>query len=143
MRRNPVSRLTSAATATWPPACATVRPEWSPSAPVIQFTLSCRCGHEPGSPETIAYVNVVRFVQARLAEDERAALSAPSQPATTRALREVSFKHQLVDRALDSVEWDFHAGSDDHVHEKAPLLGLLAAVYADHPDFEPRWSASR
>jgi len=92
-------------------------------------------------------MNVVSFVLARLAEDERVALSSMhrSRGATrglsTRGLRETAFKRRLVDDALRGVNWNFAQGEDGDVHAKQPVLGRLAMVYADHPDFDARWAS--
>lgn len=86
-------------------------------------------------------MNIVQFLEARLAEDERAAiteLNAGSQSA--RAVREVSFKRGLVDRVYRESNWDLRPGADEENHGGKPLLVQLAAIYADHPDFDPRWA---
>jgi hypothetical protein len=92
-------------------------------------------------------MNVVSFVLARIAEDERVALCSMHQNAgaaerglSTRGLRETAFKRRLVDDALRGVKWNFAHGEDGDVHAKQPVLGQLAMVYADHPDFDPRWA---
>jgi hypothetical protein len=92
-------------------------------------------------------MNVVGFVLARIAEDEQVALSSMHRSAvtrrglSTRGLREAAFKRQLVDDALRRVNWNFSQGEDGDVHAKQPVLGRLAMVYADHPDFDARWVA--
>jgi hypothetical protein len=86
-------------------------------------------------------MNVVRFILARIAEDERGELSSMRRGATpSRGLREAAFKRRLVDDALRSVEWNFARGEDNDLHVKQPVLGQLAMVYADHPDFDARWT---
>jgi hypothetical protein len=86
-------------------------------------------------------MNVVRFLFARIAEDERGELSSMRRGATPpRGLREEAFKRRLVDDALRSVEWNFARGEDNNLHMKQPALGQLAMVYADHPDFDARWT---
>jgi hypothetical protein len=92
-------------------------------------------------------MNVVSFVLARIAEDERMELRSMHRSAastgrglSTRGLRETAFKRRLVDDALRGVRWDFAHGEDNDVHAKRPVLGKLAMVYADHPDFDPRWT---
>lgn len=50
-----------------------------------------------------------------------------------------AFKRRLVDDALRGVEWNFARGEDNTLHVKQPVLGHLAMVYADHPDFDARW----
>jgi hypothetical protein len=86
-------------------------------------------------------VNVVGFILARIAEDERGELSSMRRGGSpSRALREAAFKRQLVDDALRSVEWNFTRGEDRDLHVKRPVLGQLAMVYADHPDFDARWA---
>lgn len=57
----------------------------------------------------------------------------------SRGLREAAFKRRLVNDALLSVEWNFARGEDNDVHAKQPVLGRLAMIYADHPDFDARW----
>jgi uncharacterized protein DUF6221 len=92
-------------------------------------------------------MNVVSFVLARIAEDERVALSSMHRSAgstrglSTRGLRETAFKRRLVDDALRGVSWNFAQGEDGDVHAKQPVLGRLAMVYADHPDFDARWAS--
>jgi len=93
-------------------------------------------------------MNVVSFVLARIAEDERMALSAMHRNAgaterglSTRGLRETAFKRQLINDALQRIPWNFAHGEDCDVHAKQPVLGQLAMVYADHPEFDPRWAA--
>ncbi|MGV7570838.1 DUF6221 family protein [Mycobacterium kansasii] len=86
-------------------------------------------------------MNVVRFVLARIAEDERVELSTPRGGARpSRGLREAAFKRRLVDDALRTVDWNFTRGEDSDLHVKQPVLGQLAMVYADHPDFDARWT---
>lgn len=92
-------------------------------------------------------MNVVRFLLARIAEDEQEALSAPRVgqhtmrrgAGPTRGLRETAFKRRVVEDALRRVKWNFAQGEDSHVHAQQPVLGLLALIYADHPDFDARW----
>jgi hypothetical protein len=92
-------------------------------------------------------MNVVSFVLARIAEDERVALSSMHRSAgstrglSTRGLRETAFKRRLVDDALRGVNWNFAQGEDGDVHAKQPVLGRLAMAYADHPDFDARWAS--
>jgi hypothetical protein len=45
------------------------------------------------------------------------------------------------DDALRGVNWSFAQGEDGDVHAKQPVLGRLAMVYADHPDFDARWAS--
>jgi hypothetical protein len=86
-------------------------------------------------------MNVVRFVLARIAEDERGELSSMRRGAgPSRGLREAAFKRRLVDDALRRVEWNFTLGEDNDLHVKLPVLGQLAMVYADHADFDARWT---
>ncbi|GAB5901301.1 DUF6221 family protein [Mycolicibacterium mageritense] len=86
-------------------------------------------------------MNVVRFVLARIAEDERGELSSLRRGgAPSRGLREAAFKRRLVDDALRNVQWNFARGEDDELHLKQPILGQLAMVYADHPDFDADWA---
>lgn len=83
----------------------------------------------------------MRFLLARIAEDERGELSSMRGGARpSRGLREAAFKRRLVDDALRNVEWNFARGEDSDVHLRQPVLGQLAMVYADHPDFDPHWT---
>ncbi|UNB52983.1 DUF6221 family protein [Mycolicibacterium sp. YH-1] len=90
-------------------------------------------------------MNVVSFVLARIAEDERVALNSMRRSAgltrglSTRGLREAAFKRRLADDALRRVNWNFAQGEDGDVHAKQRVLGRLAMVYADHPDFDAHW----
>jgi len=58
----------------------------------------------------------------------------------SRALREATFKRRLVDDALRSAGWNFTRGQDSDLDLKQPLLGQLALVYADHPEFDAHWT---
>lgn len=99
---------------------------------------------------------LVAFLKARLAEDEMWARHLPDEEAmvqgtmtgalsinhvrslrmvanTARVLREVEAKRRLVDRYAWLRE---HGDTGD----AAWVLPLLAAAYADHPDFRPDWA---
>jgi hypothetical protein len=69
-------------------------------------------------------MNVVRFILARIAEDERGQLSSMRRGARpSRGLREAAFKRRLVDDALRSVEWNFARGEDNDLHVNRPFSG--------------------
>jgi len=85
-------------------------------------------------------MNIVRFVLARIAEDEPELSSMRRSATPSRGLRQAAFKRRLVDDALRSVDWNFARGEDNDLHVKQPVLGKLAMVYADHPDFDARWT---
>lgn len=97
-------------------------------------------------------MSIVEFLEARLSEDEAAArvlpdsdmgppppgrafwvdtMSRPIWEPRARALREVAAKRAIV------------AGPDAFVleHWRAWVLGHLASVYADHPDYDQAWCA--
>ena len=106
----------------------------------MRADLASRMGGQGAVPRHNGEMNVVSFVLARIAEDERVALSSMHRSAgSTRGLRETAFKRRLVDDALRGVSWNFTRGGDGDIHAKQPVLGRLAMVYADHPDFDARW----
>jgi Family of unknown function (DUF6221) len=90
-------------------------------------------------------VTIVEFLRARLADDEAAAPYAISSltdwgefvrydPA--RVLREVAAKRAIIRLALSrrgAPPEESHVVIDE-------MVGALASVYADHPDFDPAWS---
>ncbi|KKE98591.1 hypothetical protein EB72_18985 [Mycobacterium sp. SWH-M1] len=61
---------------------------------------------------------------------------------STRGLLQTAFKRRLVNEALRGLTLNFGHGEDSDVHAKPPVLGQLAMMYADHPDFDRRWVRS-
>jgi len=93
-------------------------------------------------------MDIVEFLKARLDEDEREARICLNRWATEghgtrrrwdQQLREVAAKRRIVDLA-----WH-HLGDEEYgwgmEEAKRQMLGILATVYADHPDYDPGWAA--
>lgn len=93
--------------------------------------------------------DLVAFLEERLAEDERTAgASAPRRYVGTsmtdlrpaepesRALREVEAKRAMVARCQRDATDAANGTAYDLARE---VLGDLAAVYADHPDYREEW----
>lgn len=98
--------------------------------------------------------DIVEFLRARLDEDEAAAAHmdcpcaqdaalAPDCP--ERVQREAAAKRAIL--AIHEYEW---LGPDDAAWKGCPLdveewpcrtVRVLAAVYSDHPDYDPKWRA--
>jgi hypothetical protein len=117
------------------------RLQWPGSACRILRIGRCRFRSHAMTGWHNGEMNVLRLILARIAEDERGELSSMRRGATpSRGLREAAFKRRLVDDAPRSVEWNFARGEDNDLHVKQPILGQLAMVYADHPDFDARWT---
>jgi hypothetical protein len=89
----------------------------------------------------------VAFLRARLSEDEAVAKDWPDEmdvrwykvPTYTpeRVLREVEAKRAILSRYQSAVDHEddwYITGTLDGV------LHLLAAVYRDHPDYDPDWA---
>lgn len=86
-------------------------------------------------------MNLIQFLEARVAEDERAALAAFSEDRQqTRAMREVAFKRATLGEFWSAANWDFTRPTERQDYPR--LLTSLAAVYADHPDFDLNWAPS-
>lgn len=93
------------------------------------------------------------FLLARLAEDEEAAHVAHHDPA--RAFAECAAKRAIIEMHKVIVVWpegtggskyytggvDVCASCDERTHVPCPTLRALAAVYADHPDYQQEWAA--
>lgn len=94
-------------------------------------------------------MNIIEFLEARIAEDERAArdwerdgvaleafladgmVDVYDGEPWRRVLAECQAKRAIIARVSD-VEWAGYAVRDF-------ILEQLAAVYADHPDYQPEW----
>jgi hypothetical protein len=94
-------------------------------------------------------VDLTKFLQARLDEDDAEALklhdrldgNVPLQRAfAARMLREVEAKRKLIaaieraeaaSDAVDTIQLGYG------LHDE--LLGYMAAIYENHPDYDPAW----
>jgi hypothetical protein len=82
---------------------------------------------------------IIEFLDARLAEDEYGAthiglLPVPEADYHQQTLREVAAKRSIVHRYRDAPIEDVVLLVED--------VRDLAAVYADHPDYDPAWQPS-
>lgn len=103
-------------------------------------------------------MTIVEFLEARLAEDEQAALAAQnsvpwsandqdvasrhlSRHLPARVLREVVAKRAILREYVDSVKLhEDEAEAPDAVAALEIVVRHMASVYADHPEFEGRWA---
>ncbi|MBB6174814.1 hypothetical protein HNR23_004874 [Nocardiopsis mwathae] len=97
-------------------------------------------------------MTIVEFLSARLAEAEQVAHAAsPATGGPPRALADVQAKRRIINgyghayrACMGALE---HPGSSDAsgawsaLHAWRRALECLAAVYDDHPDFDPSWKA--
>ena len=96
-------------------------------------------------------MTITEFIEARLADDERDIGTRDHEP--DRASREVTAKRAMVAAVLhyESIidgEWgDCHdeqaiaAGlCPDHLPADTPALRTIAAIWADHDDYQPQWA---
>jgi hypothetical protein len=85
-------------------------------------------------------MTLIEFLLARIAEDEagaeRADYIADFNPA--RVLAECESKRRIVDECTGGLYWNVGC-SEGHEGNFENILALLAAVYADHPDYQPKW----
>ena len=85
-------------------------------------------------------MDVKEFLLARIAEDEEHAgrfvdlfPEGDMAPLFRRVLAECAAKRAIIEaHDLDDRRTDLHVSE--------PLLGILAAVYSDHPDYQEEWS---
>lgn len=108
-------------------------------------------------------MSIVEFLLARIAEDEEAVRDArldndddataewwmPGCWTRNRALAECAAKRAIIERhapagprwvgfpRADRQEW--YCTHDQHAYP-CPDARILAAVYADHPDYDPSWA---
>ncbi len=101
------------------------------------------------------------FLTARLDEDEAAAKAAfgpgialnwPALPAAVdvfvdrygplRAVREVEAKRKIVAEYVAAQAWSYPPGDGDEAVQEAlnSVVRHLAAVWSDHPDYDPAWN---
>lgn len=90
---------------------------------------------------TLAYMTIREFILARLAEDDATAT-------TDRERREIAAKRAMLAH-YDSAHYDPTAtysvvgaravGIHGWQPPPAQIICAVAAIYADHPDFEERW----
>ena len=114
-------------------------------------------------------MTLTEFLLARIAEDEadpwrgaeligtdrvvgraeREALAADEREWVARALAECVAKRRIVNghtgwhvcpNLTDEGYTDYGDGSGDEWEAICPTLRTLAAIYADHPDFNPDWT---
>lgn len=119
------------------------------------MTAEPRHGHESIQTTVDTYghllpdVTIVDFLLARIAEDEvgakrhavRAKIEVPGETlvwwerVAARVLAECEAKRRIVAEFTDS---NLYTIESEYLEEG--VLGALASVYADHPDFRPEWS---
>lgn len=88
-------------------------------------------------------MDIVEFLRARLDEDEHRTRQAwamsnrPDEaPRLRRAEREVEAKRRIVEACRPDPAMPVDSGR----FVAAMVLCTLAAVYADHPDYDPDWT---
>jgi hypothetical protein len=99
-------------------------------------------------------MTITEFLEARIADDERAALNAPkmSDPYDAdmaaftpelrqRMLAECAAKRALIaaSKAWEDQRLDANLWSMENLDES--VVGILAAVYKNHPDYQQEWAA--
>ncbi|MGH8605076.1 MAG: DUF6221 family protein [Gammaproteobacteria bacterium] len=98
-------------------------------------------------------MNIIEFLEARIAEDEAAALAASKQKwrakgwaieYAQRVLAECAAKRAIIKLAdlVESMDYQITrewGGDIDGTGED--ILKALAAVYKDHPDYQQEWVA--
>uniref|UniRef100_UPI003F493226 DUF6221 family protein n=1 Tax=Arthrobacter silvisoli TaxID=2291022 RepID=UPI003F493226 len=92
-------------------------------------------------------MNITEFLEARIAEDEAAARkdrrhwSEVPSPAFSadRVLRDVASKRELIKRLTYVADYAW-AGSYAVRDMGSEMIQALAAVYADHPDYQKEWA---
>lgn len=87
-------------------------------------------------------MSITEFLLARIAEDQEAARPFPGA-ADLRVLRECAAKRAIIGLADEALEAevkrrDASALGADLMHQDT--LRALAAVYSDHPDYQPEWA---
>lgn len=87
-------------------------------------------------------MDIIDFLEARIAEDETEArrgleqLGTAAATADLRAFAECKAKRKIIAHH-DRIDWDFEPAGDRDYMEK--FLFILAEVYADHPDYREDW----
>lgn len=89
-------------------------------------------------------MTLTEFLLARIAEDEAAAErvlldygGGDLESLEARVLAECEAKRRIVDRYSDDAIWPDYQGGYESATEDA--VRDLAAVYADHPDYDDAW----
>ena len=100
---------------------------------------------------------LLAFLNARLDEDEQIAPRHIARHDPARILREVAFKRAIMAEHYPGTTWDRDApgglkicageGGDGDTWQMAtrwpcPQVRQLAAIYSDHPDYDPEWKPS-
>jgi hypothetical protein len=80
----------------------------------------------------------VAVLRERLGEDEVAARAVGARYDPARVLREVEAKRALLTghEGVHRCDWGEHRGGD---FTPCKQVVTLAAVYRDHPDYDPEW----
>lgn len=87
-------------------------------------------------------MDIIDFLEARIAEDETEArrgleqLGTAAATADLRAFAECKAKRKIIAHH-HRIDWDFEPAGDRDYMEK--FLFILAEVYADHPDYREDW----
>lgn len=84
-------------------------------------------------------MNIVDFLLARIAEDEKRANYYAPALGTDRVLAESAAKCAII-KACRADHEDSIANGDDVLEVASEVLYALAAVYADHPDYQQEWA---
>jgi hypothetical protein len=90
--------------------------------------------------------DLVAFLNARLNDDEAEAASHAGPPSLrARQRREVEAKRKIIGEVVPAIfDLDYklieETALDRDVEAHLPLLHILAAIYRDHPDYDPSWT---
>lgn len=83
-------------------------------------------------------MGIAEFVRARLDEDEREANVCLARWREGQGVSRQRWDRQLREVKAKRVALDWYENDDDVV--MYPTIRAIAAIYADHPDFDPAWS---
>jgi hypothetical protein len=97
-------------------------------------------------------MTLTEFLLARIAEDEAVArwgrlVDDPSDPDSgmtilrwdhARLIAECESKRRIIDECTGGLKYDVSCG-EGHWGNFENILRILAAPYADHPDYLPKW----
>lgn len=98
-------------------------------------------------------MTLAEFLEARIAEDEMAAYDRMGEREGDRTLAECAAKRAIIRRHATITVWPdgtggakYYYGSkkvcascDERTQTPCPTIGILAAVYSDHPDYDKDW----